>query len=718
MRLTGAALALLALAASVAAEEAAPDPHRFWSKGSAAKQARYEEILQSIPDATRLRSWHDLLASRPHVAGTPGDRQVADAIERSFKEMGLEVERHAFWAYLPRPASASVTVTAPERVELPMREEALPEDPWSASEELDGPWNAYSGSGVAEGEVVYVHHGRKEDFERLAEMGVDLEGKIALARYGGNFRGYKALFAERAGAAGLVIFTDPKDVGFVRGPEWPEGGWAHPSHVQRGSILALPYRGDPLTPGRDASKHARRLKPEDVALPKIPVQPVSWVAAKEILSRMEGEPVPGGWQGGLPFTYRLTGGPRLKVRVAVEQDLRLRETWNIVGTLRGTEQPDELVVMGAHHDAWSHGAADPTSGTILVMEAARSLSEAAKRGHRPARSIAFAGWGAEEYGIIGSSEWVEKHRKRLLASGVAYLNADMAATGVNFGPSAAPPLQALIEDVARSVPQAREPGRSVWEHWLARAPHRDDPGRPRFGDLGGGSDHVGFLCHAGVPSLGLSAGGAPGTSYHGLHDDLAWYRATVGEDYEPALMLTRIATLSLSRLANGELLPIDPIRPAVDFRRHLKTIGDRAEELGLEPSFERAELASRMYELTAGSWQARLLASLDAGTLDAASLAAANRELLRLERAWLRDEGLPDRPWFKSTYAAPDEWSGYAPWMLPLLRKAVESRDEAAVAAAIEEAVGVFRGLEARLARVPVADAAPRSERRARRRSD
>ena len=317
-------------------------------------------------------------------------------------------------------------------------------------------------------EPVYVNYGRKQDFEQLASLGIDLTGRLAVARYGGNYRGYKARYAEEAGAVGLLIYTDPADGGYVNGPVYPEGpNWSE-STVQRGSVLTLPYKGDPLTPfvpalPQDNEAAVGRLDPADVGFPGIPVAPLPYGSAEKILGRMQGEAVPRTWQGGLPFTYRLQGGPGLTVRLRVQQPKKLTRITNVVGVLPGAEFPDEWIVLGSHYDAWTFGAADPNSGTAALLTMAESLGELAREGHRPRRSIMVAHWDAEEYGIIGSTEWVEQLRDELDTKAVAYLNADMAVTGPGFGASGAPTLKDIMIDVTR-VAQYADSSVTVYEY--------------------------------------------------------------------------------------------------------------------------------------------------------------------------------------------------------------------------------------------------------------
>ncbi len=652
----------------------------------------YEQSLRATVDPQRLRAWHDLLSSRPHVAGSAGDLAVVEALARAMAAMGLEVETQELWLYLPHLVAAEVAVVAPERVELDLQEDAVAGDPYSSHPELGPGWNAYSGSGEVTAEVVYANQATKQDFALLAQLGVDVAGKIVVARYGGNFRGYKEKFAAEAGAAGLVLYLDPEDYGYVRGLMWPEGGWANGSTIQRGSLLTLPYPGDPLTPFVAATSppdtEDGRLDPAAVDFPTIPVQPVGWAGAREILSRMEGPPVPAEWQGGLPFNYRLTGGPGLRVHLAVEQERRLVRTYNVVGTLPGERLPEEAVIVGCHHDAWSFGAGDPNAGSIVVLEAARAFAAAARDGRRPDRTLRFAHWAAEEQGIQGSVEWVEAHAAELAEGAVAYLNLDMAAMGPRFGASAAPSLAPLViaasRDVASPVPDAG----SVYEQWSGG-------GEPEVRALGGGSDHVGFYGHLGVPSLSLGGGGSPGVSYHTNYENLAWYRAVVGDDYAPARMVAEMVVTTVARLAEADLLPLAPGgygRGAAE-RVRAVTAGLAPGEAPAAPALEELAAAAERVGRRLDAATAALAAELAAGRLDAAALARANRALVAADRAWTSPEGLTGRPWYRNLYAAPDADSGYAPWLLPELTRAAE----AAAPGELGRAGGRYREVLARL---------------------
>jgi N-acetylated-alpha-linked acidic dipeptidase len=689
-------LACLALSASSGRAASDEPALQGWPEEAAERQQQVEQTLSAVPAPESLSRYHTVLCQEPHPSGSAGDRRMIPLLEQMLADLGLEVERHDIWPYMPVHHGARVEVLAEGAlIELPLQERGLDADPYSRDPRAEPAWNAYSGAGDVTAPVVYANYGTREDFQQLADRGVDLSGKIVVARYGRIYRGYKVDLAERAGAVGVLLFSDPADSGYGRGIPYPEGGYYNGSSIQRGSVKTIPYPGDPLTPFEPATEDAERLAPDEVELPRIPVQAIGWSAASEILSRMKGEAVPRGWQGGLPFAYRLTAGDaKLRVRLQVEQERRIQHTANVVGYLRGTRYPDQWIVVGCHSDAWTFGAGDPHAGTIVLYEMARSFARAAEQGFRPDRTIVFANWTAEEFGIIGSTEWCEAHADRLSEGGVAYLNLDMAAMGNGFSASASPLLKELIEQATQDVPQARRLGdETVHDRWAER-----HDGHVQFGDIGGGSDYLGFYTHLGIPSAAYGAWGSRGISYHTNYETLSWYRRVVGDDYEPARMLARIGNLVVSRLANAPLLPYDIDRYAPDVQGHLDGLAEEVELEDLDKALWPLRQAADAYGERAEAIEQKLQRRVAADGLDEETLRAVNRELVRLERAWLRPEGLPDRPWYRSLYASPAPDSGYAAWTLPLLRHALRRGTEAdrdeRITEAVEAYVGVFERLD------------------------
>jgi N-acetylated-alpha-linked acidic dipeptidase len=646
---------------------------------SAEEQRTCEAQLAEAPTPASFRTHLRELTDEPHPAGTPANDRVRAYIDSVMTAAGLSTTAYPYDLYMPSPSSAHDTELAlvtPTRQPLNRQENILEGDRFSGHPALRPAWNAYSGSGDVTREVVYANYGRKADFETLDSLGVEVDGKIVVARYGGNFRGFKAKYAEEAGAAGLLMYTDPADGGYTDGLPYPEGRYLSESMIQRGSVLT-PLGGDPLTPDgpslpTDADAEVNRLDPSEADLPEIPVAPLPYESAEQILQRMTGKAVPSGWQGGLPFAYRVSGGSDLTVRLKVDQPKSLTRATNVVGTLEGTEHPDEWVILGSHFDAWTFGATDPNSGTAMLLTLAEALGTLAEAGCRPDRSIKIAHWDAEEYGILGSTEWVEQLEDQLQGGAVAYLNADGAVSGAHFGAAAAPSLKGPLLDAAKSVsyPGAASDTTTVYDHLAART----EAGQ-RLGDLGGGSDHVGFYTYAGVPS---ASGGFSGTTpvYHSAYDNFAWYKRFADTSFVYGPALARLdGTLAL-RLANADVLPYDVPRFAEDLDRHVGTIAERAAATGRETSFGRLRSAIDTLATAAKAFEAARTARVADGPPPNAN--AINDLLLSLEQAFQHAEGMPFGDQYRSLYASPNPFNGYASWMLPGLRYPIETDADAA----------------------------------------
>ncbi len=671
----------LACAASENAADAPLSKASFTPPDWAA-ELEYERTLKGLIEKGSIKEFHERLADEPNRAGTVRSRKTAEWMMSQFASFGLEASLSEYEVLLAEPIDASVEIIAPEVVNLSVRERVLTEDPASAIAQSEFGWNAFSGSGEATGRVVYANYGRKQDFERLAEMGVDLNGAIVIARYGGNFRGYKAKFAEEAGAAGLIIYTDPADAG--KGAAYPEGGWANGSTIQRGSIITNEHRGDPLTPNGPSIRGQARIAIEDAGLPTIPVQPIGWDSAREILARMRGTPAPEAWKGGLEAPYAIGGESDLQVRIKVAQKRARTTIANPIGLLQGSEEPDKLVIIGCHFDAWVYGAWDPASGMAVVMELARVFGEAAQNGQRPKRSIMFVGWDAEEYGLMGSTEWVEHHASRLTRNAVAYINLDAAVSGAKFGASAWPSLKTLIAEAAGAAPAleaADGAAPTVLDDWIGHQGGADMA--PRIGEMGGGSDHSAFLFHLGIPSASAGVGGSTVANYHSVYDSLHWYQTFVLPDYEPAAMLARVVAVEAARLANAGILPMDHGRTLADFRERLTELTQLAQDRGV--AFDPSRLDSRA-EFLSSRWMQASKAVRDAfaaGTISDTKLQSINGLMLVMDRAWLTQAKDSDGRWHRNLYIGPDDFSGYAPWPLPPLRRAIEAGDEEALAVAV-----------------------------------
>jgi len=643
---------------------------------TAAKQAYCEALFLDLPSSDSFREHLRIITANPHPAGSAAQVEVGHYIGRVMKAAGFTVREHHYDVYLPQLTDdVEAHIVTPVAMPLSNREAALAEDRFSAHPDLLNGWNAFSGSGDVTGEVVYANFGRREDYEALDEMGISLAGKVVVARYGGNFRGFKVLFAEQRGAAGVIMFNDApaEEV-----DAYPEGPMLNGDIIQRGSVLTLDWTGDPLTPfvpalPVDGDVQVERLDPDEVGLHTIPVLPLGYNAAAEILSRMTGEAAPEDWQGGLDLTYRIIGGDDLTVRVRVNQPKALTRAINVVGTLEGAEFPDEWFILGSHYDPWGFGAVDPNGGTSMLLTLAEALGELADQGCRPRRSIMIAHWDAEEYGVIGSTEWVEEFLPELTSGALAYINADSAVSGPKFSSSASPSLKQPILDAIRDVSYAGE-DRSIYEWWAAQA----EDGVPKMGNLGGGSDHIAFYNHAGIPSASMGSGGRSGV-YHSNYDNFAWYERFGDSEWVFGPMIARADGLLALRFANADVLPYDVERYAVDTRTHVDTLIEVAEKRGVEVNLTRLVEATADLDEAAAALQQARADRVAAGPIAAAEATRINAALIGLEKAWLDDRGLQDRPWSRSLYVSPDPFSGYASWMLPGIRYEIETDNPAEV---------------------------------------
>jgi N-acetylated-alpha-linked acidic dipeptidase len=387
------------------------------------------------------------------------------------------------------------------------------------------------------------------------------------------------------------------------------------------------------------------------------VTPIGYGAAKEILSRMSGADVPAAWQGGLPFAYKLTGGPDLKVRVMVDQKPEFIRANNVVGTFIGQDHPDEWIILGSHYDAWSFGATDPNSGTAMLLTFAEALGELYKNGQKPSRSILIGHWDAEEQGVIGSTEWVEHLKDELGAKAISYMNFDGGASGRNFGASAAPTLKKLIIDASKEVIYP-DSAKTVFEIWAGKN------AEPGIGNLGGGSDHIAFYMHVGIPSLSGGSGGT--TAYHSNYDNLHYYSKFSDPSFKMGGAVAQVFGLVAIRQANAAIIPYDVPRYAKDLKGHFEQAVKNVKAMDTTfGGFDQVALALKQLEQSSEVYQNALQSALAEEKLSAATLKKINTELIGLEKSWIDPKGMYYGEWYKSLYVCNDPFSGYASWILP-----------------------------------------------------
>jgi N-acetylated-alpha-linked acidic dipeptidase len=684
-------------------------PYGFTAE-SAAKQQTIEERFLALPSADRARDFHRYLTDKPHVAGSDRNRHLAEWMRDLWKQYGLDtVEIVEHEVLLPWPQEISLTMPGTPPWQARFTEDPIPGDPDTSVPVLH--YNAYSRSGEVEAPVVYAASGNPDNYDWLESHGIDVRGKIVLVRYSVpySYRGFKALTAERRGAAAMLVYSDPAEDGAKKGAVYPDGPWGNESHIQSGGI---PYDflvpGDPLTPGWASVPGAQRVSPaEAVSLPKIISAPLSARDARVLLESLGGPEAPAQWQGGLGITYR-AGPGTVPVKLRVQLDDAQRRIHTVVGTIHGSEHAEQQVLLGNHRDAWSYGGVDPSSGTASMMDLARSLGALRRAGVRPKRSIVLASWDAEEFTLTSSTEWGEQFEPMLREHAVAYINVDSSTSGPTFTAAAVPSLNRFVEEAAAAVTDPVT-GLSIAD--VKRRPATQPQGSlPNAAGselvsnrLGSGSDYTVFLNFLGVPILDMSFDGPYGV-YHSQYDNHQWVSRIGDPGFRYHEAMTKLWGVMALRLANADTLPLD-------YRPYAARIGEFAAELekkwseqgtgsatssdaqpsaaspdAVAPGFERlSEAVTRLGQAAdwAAAEQSRALAANDT-----AAIGSIDRRLMQAERAFLNREGIPGRPWYRHQIYAPK--FTYAPELLPAVAEAIATGEASKVRAQIDRLVTVL----------------------------
>ena len=653
-----------------------------FSPQHAAEQARLEDQLKKSISTAEIRKQHRYFTSMPHPAGSIHDREVAEYIAAQWRKQGLEdVIIHQYDVLGTKPVSTSLEMVAPTTYQALLREAPYNVDPDTKNPEVANAWLGYSASGEVTAPVVYAHSGNPEDYDVLRKSGIDVKGKIVLVRYSNpySYRGFKALTAEKNGAAALLIYSDPAEDGYVKGKVFPDGPWGPETHIQRGAItydFIVP--GDPLTPGWASVSGAKRIPQNEArSLPHLVALPLSWHDAKPLLENMNGPTAPKDWQGGLPITYRLTGS--VQAHLKVQMDNSIQPYYVVEARIRGAQFPDEWVLLGNHHDAWEYGGVDPSSGTASMMELTRAFGTMLKNGFRPKRTLIFCSWDGEEIGLTGSTEWGEQFADDLRKKLIAYINVDSSASGPNFDGGAVGSLAPMLVEASYSI--ADPSGTSLHDAWIesTAAARKDDKDMEAANDenlvntrIGSGSDHTVFLNFLGRPVITLQFDGPYGV-YHAMYDDFYWMNKFGDPGYKYHATMSALWGLTALRLAQADILPFD-------FAFYGRTLNSFIEDLKKNPRYEAKKTDLDTLQKRASAFEAagknvkslldRFVAS---GKIDTQAAEQYNQSILKVESNWLNPDGIPGRPWFKHLlYCARYT---YAHVELPGITEAIESQN-------------------------------------------
>lgn len=648
--------------------------------------------LMDLIDNVKIDENLKYLTSDPHVAGRPRQHEIAEWVKDQYIKFGFdEAEIFTYNVLLSYPSEVPgeenvIQRLVPDggepdgyRVEYQSQIDEPALDETAEGKDVLPPFNAYSATGTVEGELVYANYGRVEDFFHLErEKGINLTDKIVIARYGKLFRGDKAKYAADFGAKGIILYSDPADYTVIGEPVYPDGKYLPPTGTQRGSCIGG-LVGDPLTPGYPSVDSAYRSPEEKTSiLPTIPIHPIPSKDAIEFLKLMDGEDVQKDWKGDMNVTYKYGPGfaspnENNKVRMKISTHNEKADTWTVIGTIRGSVEPDRYVIMGNHIDAWAFGAIDPSSGTAAVLEVARAFGELTKTGWRPRRTIIFGSWGSEEYGLIGSYEWVEELTKNLDRRAVAYLNMDVAVSGT-FVPyfASTPNLYRAIREATKLVPDPNPDDlegdvTTLYDRWLARAPFLED-GEPYIADLGSGSDFTAFLQVVGMSASDVlfvddrALGISPYPMYHSVYETYKLVKTYYDPDFYYHQAAARAYAEIMRNLAESIVLPLnclDYANKIDDFFKSLRD-GDTGQKMihdgGL--SFDHMEQAVNKLVEAATTFQEYIENKVDYTNLY--QIRAVNDQLMSFERAFIDPLGLPDRPTTRHVIFAPSTRDKYS----------------------------------------------------------
>jgi N-acetylated-alpha-linked acidic dipeptidase len=660
---------------------AAPDLAKIsgFSPRAAAQEIITENSFRESISTPEIIQFHRYLTAEPHPAGSARNNELAQWVAEQWRQQGLEnVTVHQYDVLGSSPRKISLEMVKPAAYRALLLEAPDNADPDTRNPQVDGAYLGYSASGEVTAPVVYAHSGNPEDYEYLRQHGIDVRGKIVLVRYSNpySYRGFKALTAERLGAAAILIYSDPAEDGYTKGAVYPHGPWGPETHIQRGAITYdFLEPGDPLTPGYASLPGAKRIPPEQaISLPKIMGVPLSWHDAEPLLRKMDGPVAPDSWQGGLLFKYHV-GGKRVVAHLKVDMDTRIQPYYVTEARIRGSEAPDEWVILGNHRDAWVFGGVDPSSGTAAMLEMTHSLGQLLARGIRPKRTLVICSWDGEEYALTGSTEWGEQYADELKQKAVAYLNVDEATSGKDFEGDAVGSLAPLLVEVSHALPAPS--GKTLYDEWKSsrkaelNLPQAVPDAELANTRIGSGSDHTVFLNFLGIPTVGLTFTGPYGV-YHSMYDDFFWMNHFGDPGYRYHTLMAQLWGVLALRLANAEILPYDFDSYGENIRQFVVDLNLASHVSG---HIDLALLQQRITDFQAAGRELNLAAAqaISSGRLDTAARLSVNQQVMQVERNWCTPQGIPGRPWFKhSLYAARYT---YAHLELPGLTEAAEAGD-------------------------------------------
>ncbi|GAB1319309.1 Glutamate carboxypeptidase [Madurella fahalii] len=669
--------------------------------------------VQAHVDPRRIREHLKHFTSYAHLAGTEGDYALMEDTEMLFRKYGLEgVTRDVYSVYLNYPKAGGRAVEILGQDGKPV---------WSAKlEENDTGgktagrqtyiFHGHSKTGIVKGPLVYANYGSREDFQALKDSGIDTHGAIALVRNHGSVsdHGLKVKAAELAGFAGCIIYSDPIDDGFVKGETAPNGRFLPADGVHRGSVSLRNWIvGDVLTPTWGSRDNLPRLKLEQAkGLVKIPSLPLAWRDAQILLQHLKGfgRPVPDQWAGGVPGVEWWTGnGSSPIVRLKNDQDeIEKQPIWNVYGRIPGAEQSEKKVIIGNHRDSFAFGAADPHSGTAVMLEVARILGDLYARGTwQPLRTIEFMSWDGEQYNLIGSTEYVEQNDDDLRRDALAYINLDGAVTGGTFRAAGSPVFRSLLAQTLNRVsdPYFNTTLRDLWDR------RRGDIDDPLYD-----TDSVPFQDIAGTSSLDVYFDGGL-YPHRSSYDNFEWMVKNADSDFVYHTLLGQVLGLLVIELSDRPILPFDMTAYADDLSRRVKELdlwvkkqqgGKKLSLNSLTEASNEVAMAVREFNKWERSWEASVVAAHGwEPTGLGKERCEFNSRMAKFESDLLDIAGIPNRTQFKHVVFGPPQWPapGEGYYHFPAIRDTVLVGNWTLAQETVDKVAGIIKEAAANLAR-------------------
>ncbi|GMF48574.1 unnamed protein product [Phytophthora fragariaefolia] len=701
--------------------------HKHKKKEQSDGLSTLERAFLEHVDTTRIRKFHGAYASVPHPAGSRQDYKTALFTAEQFESVGIKAEIVEYYPLLSLPIHRRLSIVAPPEAarEPNLTEDAVAGDACTSNEDALPPFLGYSDSGNVTASVVYVNYARPADFQWLKDNNVTLQGKIALVRYGGNFRGLKVMLAEQHGMAGVLIYSDPLDDGFAQGPVYPEGPWRPEGSFQRGSVQYNSISGgDPLTPGFPSLPGEPYLSKEECkTIPHIPTLPLSYGQARYILQSLGGKQAPEAWQGALTLGsggYFVGDDEATVLNLDVAMDNSIGPIWDVIGTIEGTEEPDQMVLIGNHRDAWVCGAVDPSSASAVMLEIAQGLGDLVKDGWKPRRTLVIASWDGEEMGLLGSTEFAEDHAELLKKQAVAYINVDNVV-GPFVSTGGTPSIAKFLQETAQLIPGNAFHGvdvtESLYEQWVSQTAIRRSSLSVGIDDgtlapdhliqfLGSGTDFTAFYQHLGIISanLGYTVGSAMYGTYHSTMDSIR-YMETVGDPhYATHTTMTKWWGLITLRLVDNAIVPFDFSTYGLVMKEDLAGYENITVEMGRSVDYSVLYEAIETFTTNAEAFQAQVTAFSTKSTKKKADHKHEverhfwNEKLVSLERYLISDAGLPHRPWFKHMIFGPGFYEGYKGAAFPGVSDCIVFEDDdTAIQAHVDDVAAVINAAAAYL---------------------